>query len=777
MSVISRPNPTSGSRPTPDHPDPQVPARADGVELLGELPGSGYRQPPALARRGDGQTIQLTPLLYLVLAAVDGRRNYPEIADLVSKSAGRLVSADNIRVLVEERLRPLGLLRLPDGSQPQPKKTNPLLGLRLRLIVSNPRVTRRITAPFSALFSPFVVIPALLLFGAVAGWLLFDKGLASATHHAFDQPGLLLLVFMVTVVSAGFHEFGHAAAARYGGATPGAMGVGLYLVWPAFYTDVTDSYRLGRGGRVRTDLGGLYFNAIAAVVMFGVWWITAWDALLLVIAAQLLQMVRQLAPLVRFDGYHVLADLTGVPDLYQRIKPTLLGLLPNHWGDAEAKVLKPWARAVVTVWVVAVVPILLVTLLLMVLAAPRVVATAWAALGREWTTLGANLEDGNLPSVLVQMLSVVAIVLPLLGMAYLLARVVRRVTVGVWRATRGRPARRAAALVTAAAVLTALTWAWMPDGTKYRPIQPNERGTVLDAVPVVMQAAATAGQQQTPQTTRTTGTASTLWPATGALPTAERPQLAVVLIPKSTPAAGPTPPTWVFPFNRPPAPRELDNQALAVNTADGSTLYEVAFALVWVTGETVDNRNEAYALASCRDCRTVAVAFQVLLVLGQANFVAPQNIAVALNYACVRCVTYALASQLVVTVPHGLSENAAAELAGVWAQLDEFGRSIDGVPVQRLQAELETFKSRILEIVQRDIAVAVSVEPSQRPASEPGSNTAPPAPPTTGGATVDGTLPGPQTPTTDPPSLTPTSTSDPAAPTTSVTDSAPTPTP
>ena len=149
-------------------------------------------------------------------------------------------------------------------------------------------------------------------------------------------------------MSAGFHEFGHAAACRYGGATPGAMGTGLYLVWPAFYTDVTDSYRLGRGGRLRVDLGGLYFNAIVAVAMFGVWAVTGWDALLLVIATQLLQMVRQLAPMVRFDGYHLLADLTGVPDLYPRIKPTLRGLLPRHWGDPQATALKPWARAVVT---------------------------------------------------------------------------------------------------------------------------------------------------------------------------------------------------------------------------------------------------------------------------------------------------------------------------------------------------------------------------------------------------------------------------------------------
>ena len=146
--------------------------------------------------------------------------------------------------------------------------------------------------------------------------MLFDKGLASATHEAFARPGLLLAVLAITVLSAGFHEFGHAAAARRGGATPGVMGAGLYLVWPAFYTDVTDSYRLGRAGRLRTDLGGLYFNAIVAVLTVGVWWVTRYDAILLLVATQILQMLRQLLPFVRFDGYHVLADLTGVPDLF-----------------------------------------------------------------------------------------------------------------------------------------------------------------------------------------------------------------------------------------------------------------------------------------------------------------------------------------------------------------------------------------------------------------------------------------------------------------------------
>ena len=43
------------------------------------------------------------------------------------------------------------------------------------------------------------------------------------------------------------------------------MGVGLYLVWPAFYCDVTEAYRLDRPGRLRTDLGGVYFNGLFAL--------------------------------------------------------------------------------------------------------------------------------------------------------------------------------------------------------------------------------------------------------------------------------------------------------------------------------------------------------------------------------------------------------------------------------------------------------------------------------------------------------------------------------
>src|SRR5688572_20783207 len=103
-----------------------VPARPDGLELIGEMVGSGYRTPPSLVRRQDGQTLQVTPLLYGVLEAVDGRRTYAEIAQLVSERSGRSVAASDVEALVERQLRPLGLLLQADGTPPALERSNPL---------------------------------------------------------------------------------------------------------------------------------------------------------------------------------------------------------------------------------------------------------------------------------------------------------------------------------------------------------------------------------------------------------------------------------------------------------------------------------------------------------------------------------------------------------------------------------------------------------------------------------------------------------------------------
>src|SRR5205823_2368554 len=171
----------------------------------------------------------------------------------------------------------------------------------------------------------------------------------------------------LVILSAAFHECGHASACAYGGARPGGMGAGIYIVWPAFYTDVTDAYRLGRGGRLRTDLGGVYFNVIFILATVGAYFATGFEPLLLIVPFQHLEIMHQFLPFIRLDGYYIVSDLTGVPDMFARIKPTLASLLP--WKKASDRVteLKPWVRGAVTAYVLTVVPLLLFMFGLMVI--------------------------------------------------------------------------------------------------------------------------------------------------------------------------------------------------------------------------------------------------------------------------------------------------------------------------------------------------------------------------------------------------------------------------
>src|SRR5579875_1770469 len=124
-----------------------------GLRLLGEYQGSGFAEPRYLVRRGDGQVIQLSRLVYLVVTAIaeggaDGGWDADRVATRVTAELGRDVTAGNIRYLVAGKLAPLGMVVTGEPGQnpaagagiPQPApRVNLLLGLRVRGVLLRPR--------------------------------------------------------------------------------------------------------------------------------------------------------------------------------------------------------------------------------------------------------------------------------------------------------------------------------------------------------------------------------------------------------------------------------------------------------------------------------------------------------------------------------------------------------------------------------------------------------------------------------------------------------------
>ncbi|HET6870981.1 MAG TPA: hypothetical protein VFH80_34035 [Solirubrobacteraceae bacterium] len=794
-------------------------ARAEGVELLGPVQGSGYREGAALVRRADGQMVQLGPLMYALLESADGRRDRAGLAAAMSERLGRGLDEEHVDALAE-KLAAQGLLAGTEHHAPP--KRNPLLALRWKVLVTNPVLTRRLTAPFTFLFSPWIMVPALAAFAGVFWFVLFHKGVAAATAEAFHSPGLLLLVFALAVASAGFHELGHASACRYGGATPGGMGMGMYLVWPAFYTDVTDSYRLPRRDRLRVDLGGLYFNAVVADVTMLVWLVWRKDALLLLVALQVLQMVKQLSPIIRADGYHILSDATGVPDLFAHMGPTLRRLLPGHRHEPSA--LSGRARFLVTAWVLIVVPVLMSLAIGAVLLLPKLATSSWDSGRLIVTDLPHEVSHAQIVDIFASLVRLLALVLPVAGSVMVTQKIVRTTGGRAAAWSSGRPVRRGVVLAGAGLALAGVAWAWWPAG-QYQPVRPTDGGTIGSLVRWVsapktlarpgggyigfVAPAATAPPQLTPGKHLAVamvpvGGASRTHPALFVIRGGHgKPPVAILSSSAPTPSGVPTasgagtsgagasdttgggssgaststpttasssPPTdaTAFPFALPSAPGPGGTQAVATNTKDGGVVYDVAYALVTVTGgANVTNTNSAYALAHCKACTTVAVSFQLVLIVGSSHVIAPINAAGALNYNCPACVTTALADQIVVTLKAQPSQQLLDTLNADLKQLNALPALGAGGTPAAVASEVGAVQQEIDTALQSSGLVANPPSSSSTSTSTtPTSSTTTPAP-TTSTSSSASTTPA-QTATGTTSTSTSTSTS-PAAPSTTST--------
>jgi putative peptide zinc metalloprotease protein len=458
-----------------------APRLADGVELIGQFEGSGFKEPPFIARRADGQVVQMAPLLFALAEEVDGRRGYAEIADRLSHRIERGVTGEIAEMLIEDQLRPLGVVARSDGSEPQLNKIDPLLALKFRTKVVPERVTSALTSVFRPLFFGPVVIAVVLGFLALLVWLLGIHGISQSLRHVIYQPALVLLLLGGVVLATAFHEIGHATALRYGGGTPGVMGVGVYIVWPAFYTDITDSYRLDKKGRLRTDLGGMYFNAIFGLAVGGLYAVTRFEPLLLLIVIQIFAIFQQSLPLLRLDGYYIVSDLTGVPDILARMRSILTSVLPWREADERVTELKPWVRLAVTGYVLALVPVIGFFFLMLLINAPRVLATGWDSFWLHWDRVGPRFSDGETALGAMSILQMLVLVLPTAGLTFTTGRVGHRVGRFGWRWSNGSARRRAALLAGTAAAASLAAFLLWPHGA-YRPIQPYEKGTLVGAV-------------------------------------------------------------------------------------------------------------------------------------------------------------------------------------------------------------------------------------------------------------------------------------------------------
>src|SRR5690606_40001986 len=109
---------------------------------------------------------------------------------------------------------------------------------------------------------------------------------------------------------------------------------------------------------LRADLAGVYFNGIFVLALTALYLATGFEPVLVAVLFVNFEMIQQLLPTLRFDGYYIMSDLIGIPDLFKYIGPILRRHLLRRPPDPRLKELKLWPQIFVTAWVLTVIPLL-----------------------------------------------------------------------------------------------------------------------------------------------------------------------------------------------------------------------------------------------------------------------------------------------------------------------------------------------------------------------------------------------------------------------------------
>ena len=178
---------------------------------------------------------------------------------------------------------------------------------------------------YSGWFNTFsVILMASALTLVASQWTAFQAKLPE--FQSFFNWHTIMYFWCSLAIVKIIHEFGHGLTAKHFGGEVHEMGMLLLVLTPALYCDVTDSWLLpSKWKRIWISAAGIYVECFLAAIATFVWWNTEQGLLnSLMLATMFICSVNTLLfnanPLLRYDGYYVMADWLEIPNL--RIKST-----------------------------------------------------------------------------------------------------------------------------------------------------------------------------------------------------------------------------------------------------------------------------------------------------------------------------------------------------------------------------------------------------------------------------------------------------------------------
>src|SRR2546429_6319429 len=164
------------------------------------------------------------------------------------------------------------------------------------------------------------------------------------SYHEFFSFQTIAYLWIALGIVKVIHEFGHGLSCKKFGGEVHEMGLLLLVFSPAMYCNVSDSWMLpSKWKRIIISAAGIYIELIIAALATFVWWNAPEGTFLknlslsLMIVCSVSTVVFNANPLMRYDGYYVLADWIEIPNLRERSNRFLKNAMLEHCLGVEVQ--------------------------------------------------------------------------------------------------------------------------------------------------------------------------------------------------------------------------------------------------------------------------------------------------------------------------------------------------------------------------------------------------------------------------------------------------------
>ncbi|MEP6969848.1 MAG: PqqD family peptide modification chaperone [Betaproteobacteria bacterium] len=326
-----------------------------------------------------GRSVRLNQAAYAIAARLDGRRSVQQLWEQSLQRTHDAVTQDEFIDLLAQ-LREAALVQIDHAADfdtllphldklAQSRSRASLLAWRIPL--GNPSGLLRRLMPLQALvFSrPAWWIWLLLVASLLVLALQNAPELWAHGQHWMASPRFALLAAVLYLPVKLVHELAHGMAVRRWGGQVHEAGVTLMLLMPVPYVDASAATGFAqRRARIAVSAAGIMAELLIAALALPLWlWLDdglARDcAFVLLVVAGVSTVLFNGNPLQRLDGYYILGDALGLPNLGPRSRAWWLDLLRRRLlkvGSGEAM---PVARGE-TPWLLAYAPLSWLMLLL-----------------------------------------------------------------------------------------------------------------------------------------------------------------------------------------------------------------------------------------------------------------------------------------------------------------------------------------------------------------------------------------------------------------------------